>query len=809
MEIETENDTLLLIGVYIPFDDNSAYRYAQLKSTLELIASIIEDNLDKTVLVVGDFNADLKREKRYDKLLNEFVRDNELDCYDYLFENASKTTYKNGKYTSHIDHILGLHKNFDKVETCEIIYNELNLSDHNAICLKLKNLNPILSTDDKNWKKFHKFAWHNDAFVDTYDHIANELIEQFEFNVSENSDRDTMCKLVDDKIMELSKLLLRAARKAEDIVCRKNKKKVDHSAWSNELKELNDKMNKWHNTFKNNNCEKARDLWKYFKVRFREQQRIEINKRDKSRILDLEKLKKMNRNKFWKIIKAEKNRNSKMKKDSNVNISFSEFSEYYSKLFFNNIEDTEDHAIMKAEVRKKTIELKDQLFDDVFDSEMINNAIKTLKKGKSTGFDYISGEMLIFCKSTKLREILRDIFNSIIKFGLILKNLNISAITPIPKKAGITKNPDDYRPISVSNVFSILYERLILQKIEHIFKFSSNQFGYRRSTSCKHASFVINEARHYMVSGGSPCYIANLDMKKAFDKLWRQGLFFKLLDKVDNIYWRAIVNYYENSKGMIRINGQLSHEFKINDGVKQGGILSPFLFNYYLNSLIEECMDRSIGAKIGPFNVSIVSYCDDITLISPSISEMNLLLEMCGGYASKWKLEFSLNKCNWLVFGKEIYKDAIFILNKQQLTRVDDALHLGLPIGSREFVNSYLKEKFKKVERSFYSLYTLGCKPNGLNPLTIAEIYKTFCQSILLYGFEIFNYSNATINEVNIRQNILIKHSIGLSKYVRTTHLFSALKIKSIKHLIYQHKLSFVRQLFNVNFTRRIFFLPK
>ena len=68
MEIETENDTLLLIGVYIPFDDNSAYRYAQLKSTLELIASIIEDNLDKTVLVVGDFNADLKREKRYDKL---------------------------------------------------------------------------------------------------------------------------------------------------------------------------------------------------------------------------------------------------------------------------------------------------------------------------------------------------------------------------------------------------------------------------------------------------------------------------------------------------------------------------------------------------------------------------------------------------------------------------------------------------------------------------------------------------------------------------------------------------------------------
>jgi hypothetical protein len=87
----------------------------------------------------------------------------------------------------------------------------------------------------------------------------------------------------------------------------------------------------------------------------------------------------------------------------------------------------------------------------------------------------------------------------------------------------------------------------------------------------------------------------------------------------------------------------------------------------------------------------------------------------------------------------------------------------------------------------------------------ISEIYKTFCQSILLYGLEIFNFSNGTINELNIRQNILIKLSIGLAKFVKTTPLSSPLRIKSIKHLVYQHKLCFVRQLYNVNFTRSIF----
>ena len=119
---------------------------------------------------------------------------------------------------------------------------------------------------------------------------------------------------------------------------------------------------------------------------------------------------------------------------------------------------------------------------------------------------------------------------------------------------------------------TLLYETLLLNKVEEIFKFNNNQFGYRRSTSCKHASFIINETRQYMVSGGSPyivCYIVNLDMKKAFDKLWRDGLFYKLIDKVDDLYWRAIVNYYADSTGKVKINGQLSREFAIIDGVKQ------------------------------------------------------------------------------------------------------------------------------------------------------------------------------------------------------------------------------------------------
>jgi hypothetical protein len=92
--------------------------------------------------------------------------------------------------------------------------------------------------------------------------------------------------------------------------------------------------------------------------------------------------------------------------------------------------------------------------------------------------------------------------------------------------------------------------------------------------------------------------------------------------------------------------------------------------------------------------VSIMSYCDDITLISSSIHDMNRLLRICGDYAKDWKLEFSINKCNWTCFGKEVYNDAKFTFQNQELCYSENVIHLGLPIGSREFVNNYLKEKF-------------------------------------------------------------------------------------------------------------------
>ena len=69
--------------------------------------------------------------------------------------------------------------------------------------------------------------------------------------------------------------------------------------------------------------------------------------------------------------------------------------------------------------------------------------------------------------------------------------------------------------------------------MKFINKINDNQFGYKRKTSCKNAYFAVNEAINFYRRKKSNFFLFSLDASKAFDKLWRCGLFFKLINELD------------------------------------------------------------------------------------------------------------------------------------------------------------------------------------------------------------------------------------------------------------------------------------
>jgi hypothetical protein len=98
----------------------------------------------------------------------------------------------------------------------------------------------------------------------------------------------------------------------------------------------------------------------------------------------------LKRNLLWKTVKNYKRKTQN--KLINDNLDFKKFSSFYSQLFINDVNDSENHNLIKQEVKGKIGNLKDEVYDEVFELPDIEKAIKKFKKGKSTGFDYISAE---------------------------------------------------------------------------------------------------------------------------------------------------------------------------------------------------------------------------------------------------------------------------------------------------------------------------------------------------------------------------------------------------------------------------------
>ena len=147
-------------------------------------------------------------------------------------------------------------------------------------------------------------------------------------------------------------------------------------------------------------------------------------------------------------------------------------------------------------------------------------------------------------------------------------------------------------------------------------------------------------------------------------------------------------------------------------------------------------------------------------ILSPSIGQAQILLKVCEDFSTNWKIDFNASKSVALTMQKNKIKDLpCFKLNNLVIPDAQNIEYLGLPIGDSKYVSEYLEEKWKKVEKSFYSFYGLDFKPKMSSPDLVAFLYKQFCQSIFRYHLDIVIIGEKKLGEFDIRQNFLLKKS--------------------------------------------------
>ena len=259
--------------------------------------------------------------------------------------------------------------------------------------------------------------------------------------------------------------------------------------------------------------------------------------------------------------------------------------------------------------------------------------VHNLESGKSAGLDGLNGECLKYADAI-LSVLLSFCFTCMFKHSYLPSAMLDSVIIPLVKnKCGDLSDTSNYRPIAISCIVSKILEKVILQRIEEYLWTTDNQFGFKAHHSTDLCVYALTEFIEYFKNRSISVYVAFLDASKAFDKINHWLLFKKLIERQMPLYLVTILCYwYRHQEMFVRWGSSLSTGFRVTNGVRQGGVLSPLLFNVYINDLSIQLCQTGIGGSIDGKFVNHMIYADDLCVISLSSSGLQSLLNIFTDY---------------------------------------------------------------------------------------------------------------------------------------------------------------------------------
>ena len=284
-----------------------------------------------------------------------------------------------------------------------------------------------------------------------------------------------------------------------------------------------------------------------------------------------------------------------------------------------------------------------QIKDIAVSEEDVMHAVHELKAGKCDS-EGLSSQHLKSVSSV-IAGNLASLVTACLRHGYMPKCFRDSVILMIPKPHKDTSCSQNYRPISLASTLSKVIEHIILLKYENILASNPLQFGFKHGSSTSLCTSLIKQVISRYINRGSKVLGCFLDASKAFDMVDHGILFCKLLKRdLPSPIICFLLHWYIMQKMRVRWDHQFSESFSISNGVRQGSVLSPFLFAVYLDGLLEELSASGVGCHWRWMYAGCFCYADDIALLAPCASALRTMLSICNNYAKSHGLLFNTEK---------------------------------------------------------------------------------------------------------------------------------------------------------------------
>lgn len=751
----------------MPCDVNDYDNRIEYENVLVEISTICIQYDAEYVCIVGDLNTDTTRlHSWHTQSLTQFVN-NEGLCFALNYADADvKYTYHNEYHNSFsiIDHFI-VSQNLSSAilgyySICEDVDN---VSDHSPLVLMLNidfsSFKPLHLTykPRRNWKN----ASNND--IHKYQCSLDTCLSMIDIHSYCLQCNDLLCTNTDhvNCIQALHDEIISAIIKASEDIPETGKQSKTIPGWNDHVKPLQKTALFWHDIWKENNSPKeghVADIMRMTRLKYHYAIRhVKSNNEKIKKKQFATALSENDTRQFWTEVKKIRNKNvtaptcvDNITGDDNIAHLFAmKYNELYSSVKYDDTDLTTMLGNNDTDVRVHC--LQNNNIDDtglfththVITVEHVQFAINKLKSGKSDSIDELLSDNLK--NGTHLLSMyISHLLNCMLVHGVAPDDFSLSTIVPIPKNKRINKcDSNNYRAIAISSLLGKILDIIIFEEQYKHLATDVLQFGYKRNSSTILCTTLMLDTIKYYRENNSDCYLLLLDASKAFDRVEYVKLFNLLRDRsVCPVILRLIMNMYINQKIQIKWNNLLSNKDCITNGVKQGGVLSPMLYSVYVDNLTKLLRKSNIGCRYGNEYVGMLSYADDISLLCPTLSGIQRMLEICEEYARLFKITFNAKKSQLLYFSgdkNDVELSELFTVRMQDgkpVSYVKDCIHLGTPVYTDCDHNHYKDAINELNKKTNYLLADFSFSDST----TLSRLHSSYCMNI--YGSQMWQYND-------------------------------------------------------------------
>ena len=320
-----------------------------------------------------------------------------------------------------------------------------------------------------------------------------------------------------------------------------------------------------------------------------------------------------------------------------------------------------------------------QLFDGqaldkiVIDSEIVYTKLRNLKPDKAPGIDGLASQLLIET-SEEICYPLSKIYEKSLMTGCIPVDWKLSNVTPI-YKGGKRSEPGNYRPVSLTpHVCKVLESILKDSMLEHLIEndmLKGSQHGFVSKRSCFTNLLSFFEKVNGWVDEGEAVDVIYLDFRKAFDTVPHKRLMQKIKAcGISGLVYDWIESWLVGRRQRVTLGANQSDWVEVISGVPQGSVLGPLFFLIFINDIDEDLINL------------ILKFADDTKLFGKvgnvaQLESMHRDLELLNKWSKTWGLEFNVDKCKVIHFGRN-NPNATYAISDKNLKEVKEEKDLGV-----------------------------------------------------------------------------------------------------------------------------------